>query len=92
MSRPRRAIECPRDPVALSADEAAAFLRVCPGTFLAAVEKGLMPQPRRLLGRVLWDADELKTAFRQLPTRDLREKEKNEQDSVPSVDWTDAAA
>lgn len=69
MSRARRSIECPREPIALSAIEAAAFMGVSEGTFREAVKRGIFPDGRDLLGRVLWDAEELHAAFRRLPRR-----------------------
>jgi excisionase family DNA binding protein len=88
MSRARRQINCPRDPIGLSAEEAAAYLGVSATTFLAAVEKRLLPGPRELLGRVIWDADELRGAFRRLPQRG-----KSGQDgSDGGINWDDVAA
>jgi excisionase family DNA binding protein len=70
MSRARGSIACPRDPVGLSMEEAAAFLGVGATLFLRMVEDGRMPRPRRADGRRIWDADELVQSFRRLP-RDL---------------------
>lgn len=67
MARAKKNVDCPRDPVALSAPAAAAFLGVSENTLRDAVDRGLLPRPRQLLGRVLWDADELHAAFRRLP-------------------------
>ena len=91
MTRPRRAVDCPREPIGLSAEEAAAFIGVAERTFAAAVEKGLMPGPRALLGRRLWDAEELKTAFHALPRRGLPEAGKLGEDTGAAVDWSDVA-
>jgi predicted DNA-binding transcriptional regulator AlpA len=88
MARPRRSIECPREPVALSAAEAAAFMGVSEGTFREAVERGLFPAPRELLGRVLWDAEELHTAFRRLP----RQGEVPQSAGPAGIDWRKPAA
>ena len=88
MPRARRTIECPREPIGLSADEAAAFIGVSGGTFLAAVEQKIMPAPRMLFGRVLWDAEEVRMAFRRLP-----QKGRAHQDDAPGgTDWGDVAA
>lgn len=87
MARARAAIHCPRDPIALGHDEAAAFLGISPTLFLRAVDDGLMPQPRRMFGRMLWDADEITTAFRRLPR-----KEGFGQDAVAGDVWDDARA
>lgn len=65
----RRQRICPRDPVGLSIESAAAFLEVSPDLFQRAVDDGLMPAPRKLFGRLIWDADEIQTAFRRLPKK-----------------------
>jgi predicted DNA-binding transcriptional regulator AlpA len=87
MARPRRSIECPRDPVGLSAPEAAAFVGVSETMFRDAVTKGLFPAPRELFGRVLWDAEEVYAAFRRLPR-----KGETRQDDFSGVDWSRPAA
>jgi len=58
---------CPRDPVGLSMEEAAAFLGIGATLFLRTVENGLMPRPHLADGRRIWDADEVVAAFRRLP-------------------------
>lgn len=63
--------ECPRDPVGLSMDEAAAFIGVGLSLFLRMVADGRMPGPRRADGRRIWDADEVIMAFRRLPREGL---------------------
>lgn len=80
MSRARRTIDCPRDPVGLSQEEAAAFVGVSPTHFERAVAAGLMPAPREFFGRMLWDAEEVYQAFRRLPRRG-----KNPKDNVHSI-------
>jgi excisionase family DNA binding protein len=67
MSRQQR--HCPRDPVGLSIEEAAAFLGVSSDLFQRAVDDGSMPHPRKLFGRLIWDADEIAVAFRRLPRK-----------------------
>ena len=67
MSRQRRQIACPRDPIGLSMDEAAAYIGVSAGTFMKAVENQLMPGPFELFGRRLWHAGEIDAAMRRLP-------------------------
>lgn len=66
----RAPAHCPRDPVGLSMEEAAAFLGVGLSLFLRMVDDGRMPRPHRADGRRIWDADEIAAAFRRLP-RDL---------------------
>jgi predicted DNA-binding transcriptional regulator AlpA len=86
MSRPRRSITCPRDPIGLSAEEAAAYIGVSATTFLTAVEKDMLPQPHQLFSRMIWDADELRTALRNLPR-----KNGSATNVVGDVDWDDVA-
>ncbi len=67
----------PRDPQAvpldrffalgLSRETAARFIGVSPNTFDGLVREGLMPKPRRVRRRKLWDRRELETAFDALP-------------------------
>lgn len=54
-------------PIAVPRDAAAALLSISPNHFTSLVDSGLMPQPRTLGRRVLWDADEVKAAWRALP-------------------------
>ena len=82
----RREIPCPREPIGLSAEEAAAYLGVCRNTFDKGVEKGLMPQPHEFFGRLLWDAEEVRWAFRNLPRRG------GSGNDAGDVDWGDVAA
>ena len=82
MAVPRRNVACPRDPIALSAPEAAAFLGVGQTMFERAVEQGLLPDGRMLLGRVLWSASELEAAFQRLPRR-----RPMTQDGSADIDW-----
>jgi hypothetical protein len=70
MSRTRGSIPCPRDPVGLSLDEAAALIGVGATLFARMVADGRMPAPHKADGRRIWDADEVISAFRHLP-RDL---------------------
>ena len=51
----------------LSRQEAAAFIGISATTFDELVAEGLMPQPRRIRSRAIWDADELRAAFKALP-------------------------
>ena len=67
MARPRRSITCPREPIALSLEEAAAFVGMSATHFLRLMNEGVMPHPRRAGGRRLWDAEECIAAFRRLP-------------------------
>ena len=51
----------------LSRETAARFVGVSPTTFDGLVADGLMPSPRRIRRRKLWDRRELEAAFDQLP-------------------------
>ena len=52
---------------ALSAPEAALFVGISETMFRELVSEGLMPRPREIRSRVLWDMDELVVAFRAFP-------------------------
>lgn len=67
MTLSRRQVQCPRDPLGLSAQEAAALLGISESLFCRAVQMSLMPRPRKLFGRLLFDAEEVIAAYRRLP-------------------------
>lgn len=54
-------------PVGISREAAAAFIGVSPTTFDRLVVQRIMPQPRRIGARKVWDVEELREAFRHLP-------------------------
>lgn len=54
---------------ALSAPEAALFVGINETLFRELVDEGVMPNPRVLRSRVLWDVDELTLAFKSLPRK-----------------------
>jgi hypothetical protein len=54
--------------------EAAAAIGISATKFRALVEEKRMPSPRRLDGRMIWDVDELRAAFKALPHADEDEK------------------
>ena len=56
-------------PFAVSRDAAAALLGVSSGFFDRLVKDGRMPKPREVDGRVLWDSDEVRAAWRAIPKR-----------------------
>lgn len=91
MTRARHLLAAPREPIGLSAEESAAYLGVSCNTFLGAVRRGDMPQPRQLGSRSLWDADELRTAFRTLPRRGLREAADPGETADEAFDWSETA-
>lgn len=47
--------------------DAAAAIGISATKFRALVDDGRMPKPRRIDSRLLWDADELRDAFKALP-------------------------
>lgn len=64
--RPRDVIS-PPPRIALGREEAAACLGISRNLFNAMVEDGRMPRARVVNGRRLWDAEEVKAAFRAIP-------------------------
>lgn len=56
-------------PFAVSRQAAAALIGISTSFFDKLVRDGRMPQPRELDGRVLWDSEELRAAWRQVPKR-----------------------
>lgn len=51
----------------LGAPDAAAAIGISVTKFRELVDARRMPKPRKLDGRLLWDAEELRDAFRALP-------------------------
>jgi hypothetical protein len=51
----------------LSECEAAVYLSLSPSFFRRLVEQSIMPRPRVVGGRRIWDIEELDLAFRSLP-------------------------
>lgn len=51
----------------LDESEAAVYLSLSPSYFREMVSKGVMPRPRVLGTRRIWDIDELDLAFKTLP-------------------------
>lgn len=86
MARARRSVRCPRDPLGLSLEEAAAFLGLSASLFARAVKEQMMPRPRRIFGRLVFDADEIIAAYRRLP----REGDSAETGEVSDC-WGDVA-
>jgi len=54
-------------PRGLSRDEAARYIGVSPSKFDEMVSTGLMPRPKRIGSRVVWDRLKLEAAFSDLP-------------------------
>jgi len=51
----------------LSRLEAAAYIGVSASTFDRLVAEGVMPRPRPIRSRLIWDVDELRAAFKAIP-------------------------
>lgn len=51
----------------LSEAEAAIYLSLSPSFFRRLVDQGVMPRPRIIGGRRVWDIEELDLAFQALP-------------------------
>lgn len=56
-------------PFGVGRDKAAALLDIGATLFDQLVAEGLLPQPRELKGRLVWDVDEVAVAFRAIPHR-----------------------
>ena len=61
----------------LSEAEAALYVGLGSTTFRELVNKGVMPRPRVIGSRRLWDIDDLDAAFRSLPLDGKPEDQEN---------------
>lgn len=68
MTKPKSEIHGPQR--GLNQTQAANYVGVSPNTFRLLMTKGLMPRPRRLLDKQVWDIEELDAYFRELPEDD----------------------
>lgn len=68
--RPRDVLPASLPPRGLRRPAAAAYVGVGMTTFDQMVVEGLMPQPRRFRGCVIWDRLELDEAFASLPSEE----------------------
>jgi hypothetical protein len=59
-------------PIGGSREIAAAFLSLSTAKFQELVERGLMPRPKRIDARLVWDLEEVRLAFKALPSEDDR--------------------
>lgn len=66
----------------LSRAEAAAYSGISPTTFDRMIADRLMPGPKRVYGRVLWDVRALDAAIDALPDDDANDGEINEWDEI----------
>lgn len=64
---------CPRR--GLNREEAALYVGISVGKFDELVAKGLMPTPKRIDRRKVWDRHALDAAFEDLPDHDQPENE-----------------
>jgi predicted DNA-binding transcriptional regulator AlpA len=60
------------EPVGISREQAAALVNAGVSLFDRLVHEGIMPQPRLLGGRLVWDVQEVREAFRAIPHRSIR--------------------
>lgn len=65
-------------PRGLNRIQSAAYIGIGPTKFDELVEAGVMPKPKRIGGRVIWDRRRLDEAFSALPG----DEEPNEWDAV----------
>lgn len=69
MKRPSAILPDNLAPVGISREQAAAFIGISASTFDRLVYDGLMPDGRKIFGRIVWDVAEVAQAFRSLPRR-----------------------
>jgi hypothetical protein len=65
MARDVLPLSCP--PRGLSRVEASAYVNVSPSLFDQMIREGLMPKPKRVHSRTIWDRLALDAAFAALP-------------------------
>lgn len=53
-----------------SEQEAAAWTGMSATMFRELVEEGVMPKPRQIRGRLIYDLDEVRAAFKSMPHKD----------------------
>ena len=70
--RPVEVLPASLPPLGLSLNEVAAFIGVSPNKYLELVRRGLMPQPRMIDGRRVYDRELAHAAFKHLPTANGR--------------------
>lgn len=66
----------------LNRAEAAAYSGVAPSTFDRMITDRLMPGPKRIYGRVLWDVRALDAAIDAIPGGEMDDGEVNDWDEV----------
>jgi predicted DNA-binding transcriptional regulator AlpA len=65
--KPRDVLPASLPPRGLCRVEAARYIGVSPTLFDRMIENGLMPKPKRIWGRVVWDRLALDNAFAAIP-------------------------
>jgi hypothetical protein len=53
-------------PLGASRDQAAAYLSLSPGKFQELVDRRLMPSPKHIGARLVWDLEDVRSAFKAL--------------------------
>lgn len=53
-------------PIGGGREVAAAYLSLSATKFQALVDRGMMPKPKRVDGRLIWDLEEVRLAFKTL--------------------------
>jgi hypothetical protein len=73
---PRKCDIAARLPVrrGLDAQESAVYLSMSPTFFRQLVQEGVMPRPRVIKGRRIWDIEDLDVAFKAMPRDDGAEE------------------
>lgn len=69
-------------PIGICREQAAAFIGVSPTKFDQLVGDKRMPKPKKIDGRVVWDVEKLRLAFKRLPDEDGSSDEVNEWDEL----------
>jgi len=67
-------------PIGICREQAAAFIGVSPTKFDQMVSDRRMPRAKKIDGRVVWDVEKLRLAFKRLPDEDGSIDDANEWD------------
>lgn len=76
----RRDVALPCDPIGMDRLEASAYVCVSTTLFDQMVSDGRMPSPKVVGSRKIWDREELRRAFKALPSKDERNDWDDESD------------
>jgi predicted DNA-binding transcriptional regulator AlpA len=69
-------------PFAVSRETGAELIGISPNHFDKLVKEGRLPAPREVGGRILWDSEEIRAAWRAMPRRG-QPPPVNEWDAIP---------